>query len=61
MIADPKEVAPVPRPSIRLDVPLAAPVRLLSGRRKVALAWAVVGIPLLWGVWITLTKALALL
>jgi MFS family permease len=28
---------------------------------KAALAWAAVGIPLLWGVWITLTKALALI
>jgi hypothetical protein len=24
------------------------------------LAWAVVGLPLLWGVWVTLTKAAAL-
>ena len=27
---------------------------------KVALAWLAVGIPLLWGVWMTLTKALPL-
>ncbi|HEX6105528.1 MAG TPA: hypothetical protein VFZ26_08095 [Gemmatimonadales bacterium] len=26
----------------------------------VALAWIAVGVPLLWGVWITLTKALVL-
>lgn len=36
-----------------------------SGRRPgqwglVALAWALVGIPLLWGVWNTLVKASAL-
>jgi hypothetical protein len=27
---------------------------------KAALAWALVGVPLLWGVWITLSKAFVL-
>jgi hypothetical protein len=31
-----------------------------GSRRPALLAWAVVGIPLAWGVWITLSKSLPL-
>ena len=42
------------------DAPLASGIDTGGVSAKVALAWAVVGLPILWGVWLSLSNALVL-